>query len=101
MLFIESGEVGRIDYDDKAISSLLNRSRSQANEVQEDEDKMFANEYLASFKVGTREQWSRATTHFIVVCCVTKPSSRIEAWFKLGRVAALVRSRFIGQQNKQ
>ena len=47
----ESGDTGRIDYDDKAISGLLDRDRSQQDEVQEDEDKMFANEYLASFKV--------------------------------------------------
>ena len=45
------GDSGRIDYDDSAILSLLDRNNSHDEAPEEDKDIM-ANEYLASFKVN-------------------------------------------------
>ena len=47
---IDSGDSGRIDYDERAISSLLDRTSSH-DDAPDDEKDIMANEYLASFKV--------------------------------------------------
>ena len=49
----DSGDSGRIDYDEKAIMSLLDRTSSHDDAPDEEKD-MLANEYLASFKVRLR-----------------------------------------------
>ena len=49
-ILLDSGDSGRIDYDEKAIMSLLDRTSSHDDAPDEDKDIM-ANEYLASFKV--------------------------------------------------
>ena len=46
----DSGDSGRIDYDEKAVLSLLDRTSSHDDAPDEEKDIM-ANEYLASFKV--------------------------------------------------
>ena len=48
---LDSGDSGRIDYDEKAVLSLLDRTGNHGSEAPPDEDKDMANEYLASFKV--------------------------------------------------
>ncbi|CAH3190721.1 unnamed protein product, partial [Porites evermanni] len=48
----DSGDSGRIDYDEKAIMSLLDRTSSHDDAPDEEKD-MLANEYLASFKVAS------------------------------------------------
>ncbi|XP_068699252.1 chromodomain-helicase-DNA-binding protein 4-like isoform X3 [Montipora foliosa] len=48
----DSGDSGRIDYDEKAIMSLLDRTSSHDDAPDEEKDIM-ANEYLASFKVAS------------------------------------------------
>ena len=47
---IDSGDSGRIDYDERAILSLLDRTSSH-DDAPDDEKDIMANEYLASFKV--------------------------------------------------
>ena len=49
-MFEDSGDSGRIDYDEKAVLSLLDRTSSHDDAPDEERDIM-ANEYLASFKV--------------------------------------------------
>ncbi|PFX26138.1 chromodomain-helicase-DNA-binding protein 4-like isoform X3 [Stylophora pistillata] len=49
----DSGDAGRIDYEEKAVLSLLDRTSSHGSEAPPDEDKDMANEYLASFKVAS------------------------------------------------
>ncbi|RMX45752.1 hypothetical protein pdam_00004176 [Pocillopora damicornis] len=49
----DSGDSGRIDYDEKAVLSLLDRTGNHGSEAPPDEDKDMANEYLASFKVAS------------------------------------------------
>lgn len=49
-ILLDSGDSGRIDYDEKAIMSLLDRTSSHDDAPDEERDIM-ANEYLASFKV--------------------------------------------------
>ncbi|CAH3171557.1 unnamed protein product [Porites evermanni] len=48
----DSGDSGRIDYDEKAVMSLSDRTSSHDDAPDEEKD-MLANEYLASFKVAT------------------------------------------------
>ncbi|XP_078374198.1 chromodomain-helicase-DNA-binding protein 4-like isoform X2 [Oculina patagonica] len=48
----DSGDSGRIDYDEKAVLSLLDRTSSHDDAPDEEKDIM-ANEYLASFKVAS------------------------------------------------
>ena len=55
----DSGDSGRIDYDEKAVLSLLDRTSSHDDAPDEEKDIM-ANEYLASFKVRR--------SNLIVVC---------------------------------
>ena len=50
---IDSGDSGRIDYDERAILSLLDRTSSH-DDAPDDEKDIMANEYLASFKVKQR-----------------------------------------------
>ena len=50
---LDSGDSGRIDYDEKAIMSLLDRNSSHDDAPDEEKD-MMANEYLASFKVNRK-----------------------------------------------
>lgn len=50
---LDSGDSGRIDYDEKAVLSLLDRTSSHDDAPDEEKDIM-ANEYLASFKVRRR-----------------------------------------------
>lgn len=56
----DSGDSGRIDYDEKAVLSLLDRTSSHDDAPDEEKDIM-ANEYLASFKVRTKK-----SSHLIV-----------------------------------
>ncbi|XP_029187317.2 chromodomain-helicase-DNA-binding protein 4-like isoform X5 [Acropora millepora] len=48
----DSGDSGRIDYDERAILSLLDRTSSH-DDAPDDEKDIMANEYLASFKVAS------------------------------------------------
>ena len=50
---LESGDSGHIHYDDKAIETLLDRTRGGEEESTEEDSSvnLMANEYLASFKV--------------------------------------------------
>lgn len=50
----DSGDSGRIDYDEKAVLSLLDRTSSHDDAPDEEKDIM-ANEYLASFKVRRKK----------------------------------------------
>ena len=61
-MFEDSGDSGRIDYDEKAVLSLLDRTSSHDDAPDEERDIM-ANEYLASFKVIRKK-----SLHLIVVC---------------------------------
>ena len=60
-MFEDSGDSGRIDYDEKAVLSLLDRTSSHDDAPDEERDIM-ANEYLASFKV------IKKSLHLIIVC---------------------------------
>ena len=79
LLLSDSGDSGRIDYDEKAIMSLLDRNSSHDDAPDEEKD-MLANEYLASFKVRPRphlygEKLSRMEGS------LAYPSYPGEAWF--------------------
>ena len=56
---LESGDTGHIHYDDKAVESLLNRTRQDEEEgADDDSTNLMANEYLASFKVSFTETFN-------------------------------------------
>ena len=58
----DSGDSGRIDYDEKAVMSLLDRTSSHDDAPDEEKDIM-ANEYLASFKVRREQRFMITRLH--------------------------------------
>ena len=58
----DSGDSGRIDYDEKAVLSLLDRTSSHDDAPDEERDIM-ANEYLASFKVSRKKVTFNSRLH--------------------------------------
>ena len=66
----DSDDSGRIDYDEKAVMSLLDRTSSHDDAPDEEKD-MLANEYLASFKVSMTQAlfiWRKVVPGGRVTC---------------------------------